>query len=70
MAKRKTKQKLEFIHATFYCPTLDKSIKIDYKDLNFFGYSSPCEVCGSHGAVTVGFKCKCGKEHELDVCDY
>jgi len=69
-AKRRMKRDSELIRATFHCPYLDKLVDVDSEDMSFFGDSSPCDLCGSHGSVTVNFMCECGDRHYITLYDY
>ena len=34
---------------------------------DFYQDSSSCELCGSHGYLSVDVKCRCGKTHEIEI---
>jgi transcription elongation factor Elf1 len=68
--RRMIERKPELVRATFRCPHLDKLVDVDSEDMNFSGDSSPCDLCGSHGSVTVNFLCECGDRHYVTLYDY
>jgi rubrerythrin len=45
-----------------------KTKLVSEKDLIWGGSSDECDMCGSHGSVTVDFRCPiCGKNHTIEV---
>jgi len=62
-----TKSKVEVKGLKIYCEKLDKEIMVDIKNCFWDSGQSECEVCGSHGNVSVDFKCECGKDHEVEL---
>lgn len=62
-----TKLKIEVKGLNIYCEKLHKEVFVDIKDCCWFGGESECELCGSHGNVSVDFKCECGKSHEVEL---
>jgi len=63
-------KKVEFISIKVYCEKLDKNIILDKKDCNFSGNNQECETCGSHGSVSLGFKCECGGYHDIELSSW
>lgn len=58
----------------YYCSYLDKNIEveIDNKDLhNYLSSSdSECDLCGSHGDITLEVKCECGYYHYFEISSW
>lgn len=61
------KLKIEIRELKVYCEKLNKEITINIKDCYWKGIEQECETCGSHGRVSVEFKCECGERHEVDL---
>lgn len=68
---RRVKEKVKVAPAVLnslsvYCPVLDKEISLLLSDVSFGGSESECEMCGSHGSVTLSiYKCQCGGMHDI-----
>jgi len=56
----------------FLCPKTKKYCSLSIKDVSFSGGSAECEICGSHGDVTMTIgKCpECKKEHIVSLYEW
>jgi hypothetical protein len=61
------KKKPELKSVRIYCPKLDQNVTINVKNIMAHGRSDDCEMCGSHGDVSIDVKCKCGKRHDIEL---
>lgn len=53
---------------SYVCPKTEKAVNILIEGHQFYSSESPCEMCGSHGSVSITFDCKeCGKNHEIEI---
>lgn len=58
----------EFLSVEIFCSNLNKEVKIKKENFNISSSESECELCGSHGDVTLEiFTCECGKSHEIEI---
>jgi len=66
--KKKEREEIEGItnlrSITIYCGKLKKNVTISKKNIEVYGWESPCECCGSHG---IEVKCKCGMVHIIRI---
>jgi hypothetical protein len=53
-----------------YCEKLDKEILVDINKCYFDGGESECELCGSHGHISVDVTCECGNSHTITIKDW
>lgn len=60
----KTKFKVKSVNIE--CPTCG-IVEIPLENIYFSGTSQDCEVCGSHGEVTLITKCICGEHIEIEL---
>jgi hypothetical protein len=65
--RKKSNPKVEFVSIKYTCENLEEVQEITKDQLNFSGVDDLCETCGSHGYVTVDFRCKCGKYHSIKL---
>ncbi len=55
---------------TILCPTLNKNVTLT-SDYSFSSHESECELCGSHGEMSVYvLKCECGKTHDIEISSW
>lgn len=67
MAKRK-KVESRILTLTALCGICKKEVSLAYDDVYFYGSSQECELCGSHGDVTMDATCpECDKTIEVEV---
>ena len=65
MAK-KVKDESKVTGIVYFCDVLKKEVVT--KDINSLTASEQeCEVCGSHGSITLFVKCECGKFHDIEI---
>ena len=63
------KGEAKFLNLTAECGYCEKEVILKAEELGFSGYSSDCELCGSHGDVTISFNCpNCDKYQSVEVC--
>ena len=68
MAKKKEeKVEAKALSMTFFCPKMNKQIVIEVAHLEWHASESECDMCGSHGGVSVYYKCECKQTHEIEV---
>jgi len=65
-------KKIEFtlkkIFIEFHCSKCDKDQKVEVDEYAFSFGESPCELCGSHGNLSVDVKCPdCKNLRGLDI---
>ncbi|KKM49040.1 hypothetical protein LCGC14_1557070 [marine sediment metagenome] len=56
---------LRLLHATFYCPDLNKEVEVSRASMDFNGAVQYED--GSIRSLCVDFACECGKWHEVEV---
>lgn len=59
--------KVELRSLIFFCEKLEKEVSVELSAVSFYAYDSECEMCGSHGEVSVRYMCECGKEHKVEI---
>ena len=64
------KLEVEIRSMKVYCEKLDKEVEIEFEKIYWERSEQECEICGSHGHVSVSFKCECGKDHEIILKDW
>lgn len=65
MAKKK---KAEIKGIYVQCPKGERPFLVE--DFYVWESSSECDLCGSHGTVSLEFKCPCGKSHEVEIKEW
>lgn len=73
MTTKKTKKKeIEVISIKYFCPNLEKEIEVIKDGCSFSGSEQECDICGSHGSVTlyVDNKCECGEFHSVELSSW
>lgn len=66
----KSKKRAEFISIKVKC-VCGKVGDLTGNETDFTGCDDECEMCGSHGRVTVGFVCpKCKKYHDIELSSW
>jgi hypothetical protein len=68
--KRIITVKLEKINISYMCGEIPTSIDISTDDIH--SSESECELCGSHGSMSIWInKCpQCGKYHDIEVKEW
>jgi ribosomal protein S27E len=67
MAKKQPHEVLGFF-IKVKCPVTGKEVDIKLSEYDISSTSQECEICGSHGDVTVNFKCtECNETHEHEI---
>ena len=72
--KKKTKAKkkevsLESIVINFTCDGVGGGVAVEACD--FHSSESECDLCGSHGSMSVDFKCTvCGNYHTIELKEW
>ncbi len=59
---------LRLLHATFYCPELNKEVEINRASMDFNGVVQYAD--NSIRSLRIDFACECGKWHEVEVQNY
>ena len=72
MAKRGRKKKHEHdflgIFIKIKCPVVETEVIIELSVHDITSCDSPCELCGSHGDITVDYTCPaCGESHSYEL---
>ena len=57
---------LETIKVEFTCSEAGKQT-VDVSVHDIMASHQECDLCGSHGGITVDVKCACGDYHEIDI---
>lgn len=54
---------------SYICPKTGKRHSVSIQEYDITSSEAECELCGSHGSVTVSIqKCKgCNKFHDIDI---
>jgi hypothetical protein len=60
----------EEIEIVIFCSVLQKEIDVELNKANLAGDEHECELCGSHGGITLSFDCKCGSNHKIELCEW
>jgi transcription elongation factor Elf1 len=70
MRKRKEIRNYQ-LSLNFKCPNTGKEVISVLSNDDFEFSSQDCDICGSHGYLTVNVKCyQCNKNHELYLRDW
>ena len=68
---RKRKVETKILTLTAICAKCEGEVILKREDLGFYGHADECEMCGSHGEVTVSFNCPdCGKYNSVEVASW
>ena len=55
----------------YFCDELKKEIvlkdDISSRKYSISATSQECDMCGSHGSVTMYVDCECGKTHDIEI---
>jgi hypothetical protein len=55
----------------FHCGNIDREVEVAVDGgLEFSGYEAECDMCGSHGDVSVEFACECGFRHSISLSSW
>jgi hypothetical protein len=69
--KTTTKKSTHTVHGLFLkvtCPKTSKEVMIEISVYDIMHSEQECEICGSHGEISVDFKCpECGEFHEHEI---
>lgn len=58
----------EGIYIKVTCPKISKEILIKISKDDFNYSDQECEICGSHGEISIDYKCsECGEFHEYKI---
>ena len=72
MAKKKTPISIKFekLNVSYTCGGIPTSIDIDAGDIN--SSSQECDLCGSHGSMTIWITAcpQCGKYHDIEIKEW
>jgi len=64
----KKKDESKVVAIVYFCDTLKKEIVMKDFGNNLSTSSQECEICGSHGSVTLYItNCECGKFHDIEI---
>ena len=65
----KKELKIELKSLKYFCPNLEKDIDVNISSCSFSSSSQECDICGSHGDITlyIDNACECGKFHDLEI---
>jgi hypothetical protein len=66
MKGQKKKIEIWWLKLFYTCPTMNKQVEMEVNEHHFSSSESECELCGSHGNISLtAFKCPaCGKFHD------
>ncbi len=64
MAKKTVE--LNSMNVTFTCSEAGKQT-VYVSEHDFMSLNQECELCGSHGNITVDVKCACGETHSIEI---
>lgn len=65
----KIKDESKVIGIVYFCDILKKEIITN--DLSGLSSSeSECELCGSHGSMTLFVNCECGNHHDIEISSW
>lgn len=69
MAKiKKVPHIVEGIYIKVTCPKTSKEVLVKISEYDFNHSDQECELCGSHGEISVDYKCmECGESHEYEI---
>lgn len=66
MKTMKKKDESKVVGIVIYCDNLKKEVIIKgIEDLS--SSSQECEICGSHGSISLYTKCECGEYHDIEI---
>jgi hypothetical protein len=65
-ATKKSTKPTEILAIVIRCPNTEEEVNVPLDSVSFSGYESPCEMCGSHGGVSIEiFECpSCKGRHK------
>ena len=62
----KKKDESKVVGIVYFCDVLKKEIiSTDIGSLT--SHEQECELCGSHGSISFGINCECGKYHDIEI---
>lgn len=69
MAKQKShKHEGIIIYIKYTCPVTHKEIELPIGSHDISASEQECELCGSHGEISISFHCpECGEFHEHQI---
>jgi hypothetical protein len=77
MANKKEKHEVYGVYIKFKCPndiidrTEESSIEVKLSEYSISSRTQECEICGSHGDVTIEYKCPiCGETHKYELSSW
>ncbi len=56
--------------ARIHCPKLGKVVTLPAGSLSWSAADDECDMCGSHGHVTMTVTCECGKYHDIELSSW
>lgn len=68
MKKKETKIKSKLVSIKIFCPKMEKEVEVS--DYSFSAYEYECELCDSHGEISVYVKCECGSNHDIELSSW
>jgi hypothetical protein len=68
--KAKAKRKAEVKAISIYCPNKKRIVSVPLVNLSWNAHADECEICGTHGDVSVDVSCPCGKSHEIELSSW
>jgi len=68
MAKKKNVHEFLGLFIKVICPVKNEEVTIQLTEYDIMATNQECELCGSHGDITVDFKCPlCGESHSHEI---
>jgi len=55
------------LRLVYTCPTDNKEYVVKFNLVEILKTFEPCDICGSHGEITMSVKCPCGDTHDIKV---
>ena len=55
---------------SYVCPACGERVSVAVEEYDISCYSSPCDLCGSHGEVSVDAMCECGHSVRIEVREW
>lgn len=66
--KTKVKDESKVVGIVYFCDILKKEVIYRDVDGSLSSYSQECDLCGSHGEITLYVTdCECGEYHDIKI---
>jgi len=68
MATKKQKHEMTGLFIKVKCPVKNTEVTVELKGDEVSGTAQECDICGSHGSVSIYFQCPACKEyHDIEI---